>query len=323
VSKHCHWAFGDRLVSSMEIPELRPAPAGPARWSFRVVDRLPEPGALELLGEDPIYGSVSARLHRHTAGYRITIEDTGAFDILDGGSEILWQPTADPWWDFGRSHLIGRILGMSMQLSGTITMHASAVELCDGVVGFLAPKNFGKSTLALMLLRAGARFVTDDSLPLRPSAPIMAAPGIQSLRLRRDDARGAALLPDLVGGVPGRDGKLALPPLPPEQCLLAPAPLSALYFLRPRPPEPAGAAAARTPVAAVPAAMALLGQTKIGRMLGPRFARELLDGAVAIASSVPVYELSIARDLDRLPEVVDQVAEWHGLATLAAAPAGS
>jgi hypothetical protein len=36
-------------------------------------------------------------------------------------------------------------------------------------------------------------------------------------------------------------------------------------------------------------------------------------GAAAIASAVPVYNLSIVRDLDRLPQVVDSIVEWHGL----------
>lgn len=322
MTAHLYSAFGHRLRSTIPLPELRPAEPGPVRWSFSVVDDLPEPEAAELVGEEHIYGSVSAKLFRHAAGHRIRIDDTGTYDLLAGGAEIRWQPNPDPWWDFGRSHLIGRVLATSLQLAGTVTFHASAVELRDGVVAFLAPKHFGKSTLAMTLVRAGARFVTDDSLAVECRRAPLALPGIQSLRVCGDDAAAARILGLEAARPPGRDGKVVLPPLPREQTLEAPARLAALYFLLPLRPAAGVPAAERAALPGILAAVRLVGQAKIGAMLGSTFAAALLDGASAVASAVPAYELAVVRDIDRLPELVDRLVEWHGLPAAVPATAG-
>jgi hypothetical protein len=312
-------AFGDGLCSTMPLPELRPIAPGPVRWTFETVDRLPEPEALERMGEEPIYGSVSAKLLRHASGYRIVIDDTGVYDLLDHGGSIRWRPNQDPWWDFGRSHLIGRVLATSLQLSGVVTLHGSAVEMGSGVVAFLAPKRFGKSTLAAALLRAGARFVTDDSLAI--DERLRALPGIPSLRVHAADAGAWSDLAPSAAVAPQRDGKIVLPPLPEDRMLARPTPLAGVYFLLPRRSGLAVPAVERAEVPAVVGAMRLMGQTKIGAMLGAAFAPALLDRAAAVAGSVPTFELGLIRDVAQLPEAVDRLLAWHGLPQPAAQPA--
>src|SRR5690606_8457434 len=211
--------------------------------------------------------------------------------------------------------------GTALQLSGTLTLHASAVEMGDGVVAFLAPKHFGKSTLAMMLFQAGGRFVTDDSLAVDHGEAVRARPGIQSLRVRADDPNVERLLGAGVTVEPGRDGKAFLPPFPAARGLLDPADVSALYFLRPRSPESEGDAATRDRLPAVVATMRLLGETKIGAMLGSEFGPVLLEGVASVAAKVPVHELRIVRDLDRMPEAVASLVDWHGLPASVAQPA--
>lgn len=303
-------AYGQRLYSELELPELRPIAEGPARWTFRVVSDSEDRADLELLGAEPIYGSVEARLYRHADGYRITVHDTGVFDLLNDGTDILWQPTPDPWWDFGRAHLLGRVLATCMQLAGIVTLHGSAVALDGRVVGFLAPKHFGKSTLARMLQEAGASFVTDDALPITVESPIQVLPGIHSLRVVPKDGQ-AVELADGTVIQPGRDGKIVMPPMAEDRVLLDPAPLAAIYLLRPVAADAGTAAATRVKLTGMDAAIRLVSQVKIGAMLGSSFAGELLRSAAAIAMNAPVYELSIVRDLDRLPEVTEQLLDWH------------
>src|SRR5690606_19296460 len=113
------------------------------------------------------------------------------------------------------------------------SVHASAVSMDDGVIGFLAPKHFGKSTLAMTMYRAGAPFVTDDTLPIIAGADVVARPGVHSLRVRVDDEGSTRLAGELSHLTPGRDGKIFLPPFPTGRVLRQPAPLAALYFLRP------------------------------------------------------------------------------------------
>lgn len=307
------WVFGQRLSSNISFPELRSAPSGPVRWRFRVVEDLPPARRAVLLGEEPIYASVAARLFRHDGGYRIEVDDTGVFDLTEEGGSIRWMPRDDPWWDFGRSHLIGRVLTTSLQLAGVVTLHGSAVELGDGVVGFLGPKHFGKSTLAMRLVESGARLVTDDALPVDLSdGSVRVLPGIQSFRVSEDDLDRT---PSWLGrpGPTGRDGKVILPPLPTGQVTGRPSALSSLYFLNPPDPSRGPAAVCRRASPQVPSTVRLLSQMKIASMLGSGFACSLLDAAADITSMVPSYELSIVRDLERLPEVVDRLLEWHGV----------
>jgi len=304
---HFHYsAFGSRLASDLEFPELRPVAPGPSRWTFRVVDHLPDMVDPVPFGEEAIYGDVTARLHRHAGGHRIEVCDTGAFELLPGG-EILWRPTAEPWWDFGRGHLLGRVLATALFLEGIHTLHGSAVELGDGVVGFLAPKFTGKSTLALHLCRAGAALVTDDSLPveLTPDG-VLAHPGVHSIRLRTLEEAGDAAEPT------GRDGKFRLTDLATDRRMEVPGPLRALYLLRSVQENEGGAAVVRAPLPGPLQIMRLLAFAKIGEMLGTGGGRFLFEGAAALAERVRVEELRVVRDHSRLPEVVEQLLAWHG-----------
>lgn len=299
-------AFGARLASELEFPELRTLDPGPSRWTFRVVDELPDMVDPTPLGEEAIYGDVSARLLRHARGHRIEVEDTGSFELWPGG-EIHWRPTDDPWWDFGRGHLLGRVLATALFLEGIHTLHGSAVQFGDGVVGFLAPKFTGKSTLALHLCRAGAALVTDDSLPVEITPEgVLAHPGVHSIRLRTMEEAGESTEST------GRDGKFRLTDLPMDRRMEAPAPLRVLYLLRSVQENEGGAAVVRSPLPGPVRTMRLLAFAKIGEMLGIAGKRFLFEQAATLAERVTVEELLVVRDHRRLPEVVEHLLAWHG-----------
>ncbi len=312
-------AYGATLSSTLLLPELHRVPPAPPRWTFDVVADLPQVGETEVLGEEPLYADVSARLERHAEGYLIRVHDTGVFSLSLDGSTIRWKPNPEPWWDFGRAHLLGRVLATSLHLSGRVVLHGSAVEMGSGVVAFLAPKHFGKSTLSRVLMERGARFVTDDSLPVAPpgsrEARAMAWPGIQSLRVRKEDLSKRPEGPLSHQGLQvGRDGKINLPPLPLEQVLSKAAPLAAIYLLNPWEPgtEHGAPACEREALPPVPATLFLMGQMKIGAMLGPRFAGVHMDACSAIVAAAPVYRLKVVRDLSRVHQVAEQLEGWHG-----------
>lgn len=299
-------AFGARLASTLEFPELTPVAPGPSRWTFRVVAELPDMVGPVALGEEAIYGDVTARLLRHRGGHRIEVSDTGSFELLPGG-EIHWRPTEEPWWDFGRGHLLGRVLATALFLEGIHTLHGSAVQFGDGVVGFLAPKFTGKSTLALHLCRAGAALVTDDSLPVEPTADgVLAHPGVHSIRLRTMEEAGEATEST------GRDGKFRLTDLPMERRMEVASPLRVLYLLRSVQENEGGAAVVRTRIPGPLQTMRLLAFAKIGEMLGSAGKRFLFENAITLSERVAVEELTVVRDHGRLPEVVEQLLSWHG-----------
>ena len=307
---HRYSVYGDCLASSVPFPELPASDAKVSRWTFETTPLLaPMVGATEL-GADRIYGEVFARLHAHAHGHRIVVDDTGSFELSRDRTHVTWEERAESWPDFVRAHLIGRVLATALYFDGLLPLHASAVETGDGVIAFLAPKGFGKSTLALALGASGARLATDDTLPVEPSAAPQAWPGVHSLRVH-DDALAAvgAARPAL----DTREGKRIVSELAPHQLMSHHTPLAAIYLLDPVPPE--AGTVTRTALPAMLAAMGVVAHVKIGRMLGPAAAGPMLERAAAITRTVPVFRLHAPRDLALLPATATTILGWHGALT--------
>lgn len=314
---HHYRAFGHCLASEIEIPELEPVDPQPAHWTFELMAAGKASSGGRLLGEEALYADVSARLYRHGDGYRIEVDDTGVYDLSPDGARIRWLPNAEPWWDFGRGHLLGRVLSTAMHFAGLLVLHGSAVEVEGGVIAFLGVKGAGKSTLALALVREGARLVTDDTLPIDVEAGCAVWPGIHSLRLRPDTADADLLSSELTtaggdGTTLGRDGKLTTAPLDRSRVMTTPGPLRAVYLLQPGRSRDAERVLERSDLDAVRATAALTGFSKIAAMLGADEAGTLLDRAAAVAQSVPVHLLLVHRATDRLADVAREIVAWHG-----------
>jgi len=311
-SRYHYRAFGRCLSAGIEFPELASIPPVAPDWTFDVAS----PGGVStggrLIGEEPLYKGVSARLYQHAAGYRIEVDDTGGYDLTEGCSMIRWLPRAEPWWDFGRGHLLGRVLATAMHFSGLLVLHGSAVRTRDGVVAFLGLKGAGKSTLALALVASGARLATDDTLPIELGTDAAIVwPGVHSVRLRPDmlerpDMRGTQVL-DV-----GRDGKHATAPLDESRVMTEPAPLRAIYILHPAVSAHPGRIVDGAALDPLRSTASLAAFAKIGRMLGRDEAKALLDRAGDVARLVPVETLLVHRELDRLPDVAAEILTWHG-----------
>ncbi len=300
--------YGSCLESTLEFPELTPMPSATPRWRLSVVPALFEMFEPVAVGDELIYGECHARLFKHRDGYRIVVDDTGSFELETGGY-IIAAPKEGAFPDFVRAHLLGRVLATALFHDGMLPMHGSAVQTREGVVVFLAPKGYGKSSMALAMVKAGAALVSDDLLPVEATTPPLAWPGIRSLRVRDDSVRAVGVD---AAGEPTREGKVALHqnagPMAPD----TPLPLAAIFLLAPTTEELGDDAVRRTPLAPVLAAAALVAHVKIGRMLGPSAAGQMLQRAATISSLVPVHQLVIARDLTRLPEAAAQVMAWYG-----------
>lgn len=311
---HRYSVYGACLESAIEFPELRPATHEPARWRFLEADALPPMRDPALLGDEPIYGTVHARLYAHGEGHRITVDDTGTFDLARDGT-IRWERRDGAWPDFVRAHCIGRVLATLMFLDGWLPLHGSAAAVADGVVAFLAPKGFGKSSLALALSGLGARLVTDDTLPVDDADPPRAWPGVLGLRLR-DDALAALGVqgagPAGTAGEMTRDGKRVVALPGEERAARGPLPLAALYLLDPTPAIAGAAPVSRTPLAPTSAALVVTAHVKIGRMLGAGAAPTMLARAARVVRTVPVHRLTVSRDFAQLPEVAATILRWHG-----------
>ncbi|HYD53550.1 MAG TPA: hypothetical protein VEA99_13025, partial [Gemmatimonadaceae bacterium] len=180
--------FGGVLRSELSFPSLPVATGARADWTLTLRPELPAmPGAVPL-GEEPLVEGVCARLTRGAERYRLVFDDTGCYDVSLDGREIVWCPRVDASEDLARLDVIGRVLALASHAAGMHCLHASAAVIDGRAVAFLAPKGFGKSTLALALLRQGARLLTDDTLPVTPGAVVTAHPGVHGIRLRDDVA---------------------------------------------------------------------------------------------------------------------------------------
>ncbi len=302
-----HYAvFGGVLASSFEFPELR-ACAGPADWALAEAGQEPPPLG-ELLGEHPVTPACTARLFRTSEGLALTYDDTGRFDVPATGDAIRWQRGPAPDEAAMRVDVLGRALALAMHQRGALALHASGVAFPGGAIALVAPSGTGKSTLGFALVRAGGKLLSDDTLPVEPGPPARARPGVQSIRLR-DDA--ASVLGEQERFTPEVWGKREYRELPAESLATGPVPLAAIYVLVPGAadqPEPVVA----SPLPGVIAAALLVGQHKLGSLLGASVAGPTLARAAALVRAVPVRKLSVARDLGRLSEAATMLAAWHG-----------
>lgn len=314
-ASHRYAVYGACLASELLFPELPAADVGATpRWEFTASAALAPMRDETAIGDDHIYGSVHARLFAHAAGHRIVVDDTGVFDISADRRRLQWERRADAWPDFVRSHLTGRVIATALYLDGLLPLHGSAVETATGVIGFLAPKGYGKSTLAWALTQAGARLVTDDTLPVEllssdaaPAPSVLAWPGVHSMRLKDDTLQAVGDAPQTLGT---NEGKQVVTDLPAARRLTHPRPLVALYLLDPVHPD--GVEVQWTALPPMLAAISVVAHVKIGRMLGAAAAPAMLERAAAIARAVSVRRLQMPRELGRVRAIADTILSWHG-----------
>ena len=302
--------FGGILRTTLVLPELHPAPETVQEdWTLTVYDDIAPSVKFEWSADEMLAGNITVRLERASDGRcRLTYSDTGTFDISGDGAHIVWYRASGAPEDLARTDILGRVISLAMQSNGVLMLHASAVSTNNEVIGFLAPKFFGKSTLACALTDAGARLVTDDALALRVAGTVMCAPGVPAIRLRRESAeflRGPGTADASLTGwrhVERRDISETLQRW--EQ-------LGALYILQPSAPEEMSDAATRSALSGSEAAVSLVRFAKLANLLRGTLAVEYLGMAAAIASQAKIYTLQFARDLGQLNTVADTILRWH------------
>ncbi len=271
----------------------------------------PELAGLVAMGREEVESGIRVTLSRHDAGLRLVFDDTGTFDISSDGARIEWarppRPTS-PRCARTSSGACSRSASISRE---SIALHGSAVELGGVAIAFLAPKFHGKSTTAAALVDAGARLLADDIVAVspaassRPSCP--AFPWCSSGRTAA--ARVAPASVAVPGSAEGR--KLQRRWDAAERNAGDAAPLDGVYLLVPvAPGAPAGVR--RTRLSGVEGALALLGQAKVGNLLGVERRAELLQATGEMADRVPVYRLEIPRDFEQLPDLTTALWQWHG-----------
>jgi hypothetical protein len=301
--------FGACLRSEIDFPELQRVSACHPAWTLRVSLAAPPVREVSLIGSRQIRGEVSIALYRVDDGLRLHYDDTGTFDFAAGGRVITWyrNPNASP--PLARLDILGRVMSVALHAGGVFCLQGSAVSLPGGTIAFAAPKRHGKSTLATALTTAGAQLVSDDTIPVDLGPPTVAWPGVHCVRLWEDpvDAPGSDRARDPAALV----RKHTVVDLPVDRRQNERSPLAAIYLLAPVVSVDGNGAVRRRRLQARHAAVALVGQSKIGDIAGKEEAARLLEQAAALAGRVPVYTLEVVRNVEHLPEVVSQLLAWH------------
>jgi hypothetical protein len=305
---HNYAAFGVRLDCEFELPELESdaVASGPA-WRVEMGRGAAPATALTLVGSERVFGIVDVRAYVADSSARLEFDDTGTFDVIYNERLIRWHPRATPNMAAVRADLLGRVMALAAHHDGHLVLHASAVSTDEGVVALLGPKQAGKSTLAMALVRRGARLVTDDTLVIRLDANgrVAAVPGVQRIRLWPDSARALGASAVSIEGA-----KPTIDDIPTESLERAERPLSACYLVHPVVPTDSGAFCRRA-LSEVQATLVAISCAKLGALGGSRLAIEMLDRATQLARVVPSFVADVPRDLNSLESVAVELMQWH------------
>ncbi len=300
--------FGGTLRSELHIEELPDSSARNADWTFNVIDATSPAPDGELLGMDTVYGDTHVRGFRLADGFRLVFDDTGWFDVSRDGSVITWHRPTEVVLDSALADLTSRVLALALHAGGIFTLHASAVSIGGAGIAFLAPKYHGKSTLCSALVLAGARALSDDTVPVRRGSVIRLSPGLPRLKLWSDAAsRFFGVDGDQSGGI----RKHLMEHLDVSQVERRNVPFRAAYVLNPATELPDGAVVTRERLDMVSATIALVMHSKLGPVLTGSESPVILSLAADIVQSVPVYALNIVRDLERIDEAAQVLTGWH------------
>jgi hypothetical protein len=310
---HMYSVFGGRFRSDLTFGDLTPASGTVADWSLEAIEApCPARGGMLDLGRDQVTGDVAVRLYRHDDGMRLVFDDTGTFDVVEGGRRILWFRTDAADLEAVRLDVLGRVLPLALHMRSTFTLHGSSVRLGDGAVAFLAPKHRGKSTLAWALTAAGGELLSDDAVPVQMGHTATTLPGIRGVRLWSDSASRVGAAAPMVPG--HRDHKCLFETTDPAPAPMAPVPLAGIYLLMPVSSTGGSAAACRARLTEIEGTIALISQMKLGPLLGGGEGGRTLAFCAQLSSRIPVHRLKVVRDFDRLDDVVSQLIAWHATA---------
>jgi hypothetical protein len=240
-------------------------------------------------------GIPSAYFYRSEGDYWAYIPAVGAFRSGSDGQILALPNNGVPKGVVVDSYR-RTIVPMTLQLLGRQVLHSSAVETRDGVIGFCADSQTGKSTIAFGLSRRGYRVCADDALAFETSGA-----GVQvfelpfSIRLRPASAEyfdtPVPTAPEL-----GPDGRISVG----EEV----APLAALCVLA-RQPEGRRVELVRLDADAV--IQRLLPHAYCFTLLDAELKRKTVEEYLRLAGHVPVYEVRFAAAIDELPGLLSEI----------------
>lgn len=175
-------AFGLRIRSEIELPELAPALDDAAKLPLVTVTRGHIPT------EIPNTTALGAHSLIGDQDYVLNITSVGRFHAKSG-EQIIIDALPDASERNIRIFLLGSMMGALCHQRGLLPLHASAIEYEGGAIAFVGDSGAGKSTLSAYLHDKGYPLLCDDvcvvSRDANAGAP-MAWPGVRRIKLWQD-----------------------------------------------------------------------------------------------------------------------------------------
>jgi hypothetical protein len=227
----------------------------------------------------------------------------GEFLVSANGLQIYSRQFDETHKESFQVYMLGQALSFALVKRGLEPIHATVLAIHGEAVVFLGDSGFGKSTLAASFISAGHPVLTDDLLMLHITDDgILAYPGPPRIKLFPEIAR--RFLGEMATGVPmNRDTERVIIPLNANQSCSVPLPVRAIYSLS-APRDVFRKQPIRIKPLSPRAGLTELVKNTFNRSLvdSDRLTRQL-EQTSRLATLLPVRELSIPRDLDRLTEV--------------------
>lgn len=115
-------------------------------------------------------GTLWTAFYRTHGGYLLRFPDLADFQVSADGFNITGVPVPEVSEATVQHLYLNQVLPLALSKQGKLVFHASAVEVGDCAIAFVADSGRGKSTLAASFAVSGFRFLTDDGLVVEPTA---------------------------------------------------------------------------------------------------------------------------------------------------------
>lgn len=176
-------AYGIRIASNIELPELVPAD-----------------GTADLVIQVDHKGDAVRQVRQMPSVLSGTLEAIGTFYVHEGKSITVEPHTQD--MSVLRPTLLGGAIAIALRQRGLLVLHASCVNVANQAIAFMGDSGWGKSTLAAAFHHQGNPILTDDVMAIQFGGPVpLVEPGFPQIKLWPDAA-------DSFGHKPGQ-----LPPI--------------------------------------------------------------------------------------------------------------
>jgi hypothetical protein len=235
------------------------------------------------------WGHVVGRAFVESDVHFVEFERIGRFSFRPGSAQVWVEPHPGAPEQLIVEVYHRWVLPVAVQVLGPEVLHASGVLTPDGVVGFCAASESGKSTLAYGLSQRGFRLYADDALAFEIEGErARALPLPFSLRLRPSSAAYFDL---------GHDRYEAA-----HETVGQEAPIQTIFLLR----RGEGSKATARRVEPLEALPDLLAQSYHFGGEPPARKRRMLESYLALVTATPLYDLHLPTGVENLPAILDE-----------------